>query len=93
MATHVRPSLAPALVAPRLLGLLARPTATYLCKLQRGPTGASCTSPAFVAPRLLGRAMRVWPTLAQAFVALRLMGRLARQLALVCVQVATQASL
>ena len=45
MATHVRPSLAPALVAPQLLGLLARPMATFLCKLPHaeGLAGAAET--------------------------------------------------
>ena len=45
MATPVRLSLAPALVALRLLGLLARPRAMVLCKLQLSlHTEWKCTS-------------------------------------------------
>ena len=78
MATHVRPSLAPALVASRLLGLLARPMTLKIVQV------ATRASP--------GMAMLVRPTLAPALVALRLLGLIARPLAIGFVQVAMQAS-
>ena len=78
MATHVRPSLAPAIVAQQRLGLLARPLAIYLCKLHTGFT-------------LFGKAGQD-NTCTPPLVAKRLLGRIARLMAIVFVQAATQAS-
>ena len=75
MAVHVLPTLAPALAAPQLLGLLARPTS---CASDGDGICASCNagSPCM--------AVHVRPTLAPALVAPRLLGLLARPTAMVC---------
>ena len=78
MAMHVRPTSAPALVAPRRLGLLARPMAILFVQV------ATQASP--------WMAMHVRPTLAPALVAPRLLGLLAHPMVVVFGEVATQAS-
>ena len=78
MAMHVGPTLAPALVAPRLLGLLACPMAIVFV-----PVATQAST---------GMVIHVRPTLAPALVAPRLLGLLARPMAIVLVQVATQAT-